>query len=196
MRRHFGPEGLIFCIAVGVVLGTTPASASCSGPPVGQTPSPPTGPIFEGQLVSEVGGGTAGTLFEFSVDSVVRGEVPKRVVVDITVDKSFRRPDGQVIGQTSSNSIGAPPKVGGRYRVEAYRGNPGGRPRLFVNGCGGSLRRLSAKPGPNSSVARETTPSSSAGGFWSEWGLAAAIGALAVLLIGLAFKARRRSMVS
>jgi hypothetical protein len=81
-------------------------------------------------------------LFAFEVDSVQRGQVPERTIVDITVDKRVRGPDGQVLVQSSSNSIGSPPKVGGRYRVEAYRGDPGGHPRLFVNACGGSLRPL------------------------------------------------------
>lgn len=171
-----GRAALIFALAAGVaIVAGVRAAASCAGPPPGESPRPSSGPVFTGELLSEVGEGTAGTLFEFRVESVERGEVPERVVVDISVDKEVRQPDGQAVLQFSSISIGPAPALGQSYRVETYRGNPGGQPRLFVNACGGSLRRL-------------TTQSGSASGPGSK----AAIGMVAILSLGLAVFLSRR----
>lgn len=124
--RRCRPIALVLCLAAGLVASLgMPAAASCGPRP---SPRPPGDPVFTGELLSEVGNGTAGTLFEFRVDSVKRGEVPERVVVDIAVDKEFRQPDGEVVRRSTSISIRSPPAIGETYRVEPYRG---GQSRLF-----------------------------------------------------------------
>lgn len=174
VTRH--RSGALLIPVLIVMFSYSPARASCAGPPIGTTPSPPTGPIFIGTLLSEVGEGTAGTLFEFDVESVKRGEVPERVVVDIMVDRVHRGLDGRTVAvEASSNSIGPPPRVGAKYRVEAYRGSPGGRPQLFINGCGGRLQRLAARQG-----------------FWTEWGATAISAAVSAVLLGIALIRRRK----
>jgi hypothetical protein len=176
MERHRGWALLMPALVAAVILGGSAARASCAGPPPGETPRPPSGPIFVGRLLAEVGEGTSGRLFEFDVESVERGEIPDRVVVDISVNRVIRRSDGELIMEASSVAIGPSPALGAMYRVEAYRGNPGGKPRLFVNLCGGSLRRWAAEP-----------PASPG------WAPGAATGASAIFLMGLAIVLRRRS---
>lgn len=172
MRRR-RPIPLVLCLATGLLAwASMPALASC-GPR--QSPRPPGDPVFTGELLSEVGSGTAGTLFEFRVDWVERGQVPERVIVDIAVDKEFRQPDGEVIRRSSSISIGSPPAIGETYRVEPYRGNPGGQSRLFVNACGGNLRRVATERAASDPRSPKV-----------------AIGATGVVLLGLAIYLRRR----
>lgn len=146
---HVRAPLLVILVGLTVIVGGGAAIASCAGPPPGTTPAPL--PTFTGRLIGKVGAGTAGTLFEFVVESVERGDIPDRATVDIDVDEVIHGPKGDIVG-LSSNSIGPPPIAGERYRVEAYRGGVGGpvdtdgRPRLFVNLCGGSLQLLEASP--------------------------------------------------
>lgn len=155
---HRGMRGssrhLLMAAAV-VVVGLTThgtAAASCAAP---HPLTPPT-TIFTGRLVGEAGQGAVDTLFEFTVDSVERGDVSGHAVVNISVDQRVRTPNGKVVWRSFSNSIGPPPLAGAAYRVEAYRAGPGGDPRLlFVNACGGSLSLLAPAP----SLQASTPPS-------------------------------------
>jgi hypothetical protein len=111
---------------------------------------------FHGRLVREAGQGTAGTLYEFTVESVDRGNVTAPAIVDIDVDREVTGPSGERLRQTSSESIGAAPVPGRRYHVEAYVGTYApGAPRLFLNGCGGKLEEA---------VQSDSTTASNAGG--------------------------------
>ena len=164
---------LVVCVILASATGGA-AEASCAGPPPGVTPKPFDAPLFVGRLVSRVGEGTVGTLFAFDVESVRRGVIPKRAVVDIDVAQYFRRPDGEIIVSSSTGSI-EPLHIGARYRVEAYVGHPAGEPRMFINECGGSLRSLPPLAGGAS------------------WGSVLSVLISALLLLAAALGLRRRS---
>lgn len=123
------------------------AMASCVGPA-----NQPVPVVFIGKLVSDEGRGTAGQLYRFDVEVFERGTESDPALVDISVDRKYRESDGSVGFETSSLSLGPAPVIGGRYRVAAYVGDPGGKKRLFANGCGGGLRALDAAPTPRPSA--------------------------------------------
>jgi len=170
--------GLASIVLLAATLGGSGARANCALPPPGVTPRPDDAPAFTGRLISEDGQGTIGTLFEFEVDSVLRGRVPTRVVADIIVDRP---------GQGSEDAIGPPPIVGDRYLVVARSASIGTQSRLFVDGCGGSLERLTTASAPSVSPIAEPQRSHA-----EVVSITAA--ALALVAAGLFFYFRRHSM--
>ncbi len=174
---------IISLVGVVVAIGVSRVDASCGAAPGGKKASSPAGPVFDGRLRAEIGEGTAGTLFAFDVDSVQRGVLPKRAVVDISVNRTVRQPDGELVEVASSVDIGPAPTIGARYRVAPYVGTPGGKRRMFINACGGSLRRLAAGGTPTSK------------GVSTDWYPAVLAAAAALTLAGLAVWLGRRSVV-